>query len=66
MSKTVLHFPAGRCVSREVPGITDKTLSKELKFPKANLSVSRKVYASFPPKIESCITPHMACHWKKC
>jgi len=41
-----------------VPGITDKTLSKELKNLEANKLVKRDVYDTFPPKVEYSITPH--------
>ena len=45
-------------ISKEVPGITDKTLSKELKNLEANKLVKRDVYDTFPPTVEYSITPH--------
>src|SRR4051812_21156981 len=45
-------------VAKEVSGITDKTLSKELKSLEANKLVIRNVYDTFPPTVEYSITPH--------
>ncbi|PRD48544.1 winged helix-turn-helix transcriptional regulator [Sphingobacterium haloxyli] len=45
-------------ISREVMGITDKTLSKELKLLESNLLISRHVYDTFPPTVEYAITEH--------
>lgn len=45
-------------ISKEVNGITDKTLSKELKSLEANKLIKREVYDSFPPAVEYSITPH--------
>lgn len=45
-------------LSKEVYGITDKTLSKELKSLEANKLVNREVLDSFPPTVEYSITPH--------
>jgi DNA-binding HxlR family transcriptional regulator len=45
-------------ISREVTGITDKTLSKELKDLESNKLVKREVYHTFPPTVEYSITPH--------
>jgi len=45
-------------LAREVKGITDKTLSKELKLLEANKLVRRDVYDSFPPTVEYTITSH--------
>lgn len=45
-------------ISKEVNGITDKTLSKELKSLEANKLVRRDVYDTFPPTVEYSITPH--------
>lgn len=45
-------------ISKEVNGITDKTLSKELKSLEANKLVKRDVYDSFPPTVEYTITTH--------
>lgn len=47
-----------RQIAREVNGITDKTLSKELKSLEANKLIKREVYDSFPPAVEYSITPH--------
>lgn len=45
-------------ISREVTGITDKTLSKELKNLEANKLLKRDVYDTFPPTVEYTITEH--------
>lgn len=45
-------------ISKEVKGITDKTLSKELKSLEANKLILREVYDTFPPTVEYSITPH--------
>lgn len=45
-------------ISKEVNGITDKTLSKELKSLEANKLVMRAVYDTFPPTVEYSITTH--------
>lgn len=45
-------------IAREVSGITDKTLSKELKNLEANKLVRRQVHDTFPPTVEYSITPH--------
>jgi DNA-binding HxlR family transcriptional regulator len=45
-------------ISKEVSGITDKTLSKELKNLEANQLVKREVYDTFPPTVEYTITAH--------
>jgi DNA-binding HxlR family transcriptional regulator len=45
-------------ISREVKGITDKTLSKELKNLEGNKLILREVYDSFPPTVEYSITSH--------
>ncbi len=45
-------------ISKEVHGITDKVLSKELKEMEANKLVTRTVYDSFPPTVEYAITEH--------
>lgn len=47
-----------RQLAREVSGITDKTLSKELKNLEANKLIRRDVYDTFPPTVEYSITPH--------
>lgn len=45
-------------IAAEVAGITDKTLSKELKSLEANQLLKRDVYDTFPPKVEYSITAH--------
>ncbi|MBD2701235.1 helix-turn-helix transcriptional regulator [Spirosoma sp. BT702] len=45
-------------LAREVVGITDKTLSKELKNLEANKLVTRSVHDTFPPTVEYTITSH--------
>lgn len=45
-------------ISREVPGITDKTLSKELKNLEGNKLITRNLYDTFPPTVEYTITDH--------
>jgi DNA-binding HxlR family transcriptional regulator len=45
-------------ISKEVTGITDKMLSKELKHLESNQLVKRDVYDTFPPTVEYSITAH--------
>nr|WKN39936.1 helix-turn-helix domain-containing protein [Tunicatimonas sp. TK19036] len=45
-------------LSREVQGITDKMLSKELKLLEINKLVTRTVHDTFPPTVEYSITEH--------
>ncbi len=45
-------------IAKEVPGITDKVLSKELKALESNKLITREVYDTFPPTVEYSITPH--------
>lgn len=45
-------------ISKEVNGITDKTLSKELKNLEANKLVNRAIHNTFPPTVEYSITKH--------
>ncbi|RAW02269.1 winged helix-turn-helix transcriptional regulator [Pseudochryseolinea flava] len=45
-------------LTKEVYGITDKTLSKELKSLEANKLITRAVFDSFPPTVEYSITAH--------
>lgn len=45
-------------ISKEVHGITDKVLSKELKDMELNKLISRTVYDTFPPTVEYAITEH--------
>ena len=47
-----------RQISRDVGGITDKVLSKELKSLEANRLIERNVYDTFPPTVEYSITAH--------
>ena len=45
-------------IAREVNGITDRTLSKELKELELNRLISRKVYDTFPRSVQYTITDH--------
>lgn len=45
-------------IAREVNGITDKTLSKELKVLETNHLVKREVFDTFPPTVQYSITEH--------
>ncbi|MBT1704238.1 winged helix-turn-helix transcriptional regulator [Chryseosolibacter indicus] len=45
-------------IAKEVNGITDKILSKELKNLEANKLIRRDVYDTSPPTIKYSITPH--------
>lgn len=45
-------------IAKEVNGITDKTLSKELKNLEMNKLIRRTVHNTFPPTVEYSITPH--------
>lgn len=45
-------------ISRELDGITDKVLSKELKDLEMNQLITRTVYDAFPPVVEYAITEH--------
>ena len=45
-------------ISKEVPGITDKTLSKELKNLESNQLIIRSVHNTFPPTVAYAITEH--------
>jgi DNA-binding HxlR family transcriptional regulator len=45
-------------ISREVTGISDKVLAKELKELEMNLLIKRTVHDTFPPTVEYCATPH--------
>jgi len=47
-----------RQLTRSVSGISDKTLSKELKVLEANNLIKRKAVDEFPPKVEYTITEH--------
>lgn len=45
-------------ISKDVQGITDKVLSKELKDLEANKLIIRTVYDTFPPTVEYAATEH--------
>jgi DNA-binding HxlR family transcriptional regulator len=45
-------------ISKEINGITDKMLSKELKTLEINKLVKREVHDTFPPTVEYSITNH--------
>lgn len=45
-------------ISRQIPGITDKMLSKELKELETNQLVKRTVLETFPPRVDYSITEH--------
>lgn len=45
-------------ISKEVSGITDKMLSKELKNLEANKLIKREVHNTFPPTVEYSMTKH--------
>ena len=45
-------------IAREVEGISDKMLSKELKDLEMNHLVKRTVYDTFPPTVEYEVTKH--------
>ncbi|UHG94086.1 winged helix-turn-helix transcriptional regulator [Spirosoma oryzicola] len=47
-----------RQIGKEVTGITDKTLSKELKSLEMNRLIKREVHDTFPPTVEYSITAH--------
>ena len=45
-------------ISRDVNGITDKMLSKELKELEMNQLIERTVYDTFPPTVNYTLTEH--------
>ena len=45
-------------IAREVTGITDKTLSKELKDLERNQLIIRTAHNTFPPTVDYSITEH--------
>jgi DNA-binding HxlR family transcriptional regulator len=47
-------------LSKDIPGVTDKMLSKELKTLELNRLVSRTIHNTFPPTVEYAITEHGA------
>lgn len=47
-------------ITKEVQGISDKMLSKELKYLEMNHLVKRTVLNTFPPTVEYSVTEHTA------
>ncbi|GAB2793182.1 hypothetical protein GCM10027275_42730 [Rhabdobacter roseus] len=47
-----------RQLAREVSGITDKVLAKELKSLEAHALILREPQDTFPPTVEYSLTPH--------
>ncbi len=47
-------------IAKDVEGISDKMLSKELKDLETNHLVKRTVYDTFPPTVEYSVTEHTA------
>ncbi|ABG59550.1 winged helix-turn-helix transcriptional regulator [Cytophaga hutchinsonii] len=45
-------------ISKDINGITDKMLSKELKMLEENKLIKRDVFDTFPPTVEYSITKH--------
>lgn len=45
-------------LSKEVRGISDKILAKELKDLEINKLIKRTIYDTFPPSVEYSITEH--------
>lgn len=45
-------------ISNDIPRITDRMLSKELKDLEVNELVSRRVLDTFPPRVEYALTQH--------
>lgn len=45
-------------ISKDVNGITDRTLSRELKNLESNKLIKREVHDTFPPTVEYSITEH--------
>ena len=45
-------------ISKEIHGITDKMLSKELKNLEANKLIKREIHDTFPPTVAYSITKH--------
>jgi len=45
-------------ISKQVNGISDKTLSKELKHLEANQLIKRETFDTFPPTVSYTITEH--------
>jgi DNA-binding HxlR family transcriptional regulator len=47
-----------RQISRDLDGVTDKMLSKELKELELNQLITRTVYDTFPPTVNYALTDH--------
>lgn len=47
-----------RKIANEIPGITDRMLSKELKDLEVNCLIERTVLPTFPPAVEYSLTNH--------
>jgi DNA-binding HxlR family transcriptional regulator len=47
-------------IAKDIEGISDKMLSKELKDLEMNHLVKRTVYGTFPPTVEYSVTEHTA------
>lgn len=47
-----------RQMTKEIPGITDKMLSKELKDLEMNHLIKRTLFDEYPPRVEYSITDH--------
>lgn len=45
-------------MAKEIPGITDRMLSKELRYLEMNKLIKRSVYDSLPVVIEYSVTPY--------
>jgi DNA-binding HxlR family transcriptional regulator len=45
-------------LKKEMPGITEKMLSLQLKQLEKDGIISRKVFAEVPPRVEYCLTEH--------
>lgn len=45
-------------IAKDIEGISDKMLSKELKDLESNCLVKRTVYDTFPPTVEYAVTEH--------
>jgi DNA-binding HxlR family transcriptional regulator len=62
--KLLILFSLSECpkrfnqIAKEVKGITDKTLSKELKNLESNKLIQRASFDTFPPTVQYSITPH--------